>query len=737
MKAMVIAAGLFLVACSGKDSSPPTDTGPDDSPAEIELSVDELLFEAQAVGTTESKSITVKNVGRTELHIDDVQVSVPFQSTFSNRITLQGGGATVITVMFAPTAHGHFEEVLSILSTDAARPSVSVTCTGETITDADGDGFDAGFAPGQDCDDTNPNINPAAEEVWYNGINNNCICENPDNTRCSDYDQDLDGYDHPAGGNDDPETWGGDCNDANPDIHPGAADAWYDGYDTNCDFANDNDQDRDGYSSAEHTEAGTDCDDLDPEINAAGTEVYNDKDDDCDGDVDVPILGENTPVVIVGDSAEDGFGRGLTSGILDEDFASEVIAGAPKYDLDNTGAITVFLGGAFPATKSVGTDTADAMIVGAVQDELGGEIAYLESFGAKGEIHLAVGATNYGSDKGYAAVLLGSQVLASSTLEEATVLRIEGTVSGANVGQGLSNDLDLDGDGYTDLMGSAKSGSSISLWLIGGDTTLTGTYTTTDADAQFAVTGTDTTMLRSFPTGGNDFDGDGYEDFLFCNGAGGESGYGEVWMLWGDSTPYSNSEVEDLDAVGTTIATGTSTSDLGLICGSAGDWTGDGNAEVWIYSQSDTDFYLLAGDATLRDGAVDVTTEFLALYPFDEFTNDPVELRDVGDLNDTPGHEMAVGISAELPWPSITPGQMFVLGPELGFGVLSDSVENLTQAAFWGNKDLEAANYGETISGRAADVTGGGGTYRTDIVAADPGYMSNAGAVYVYANFNE
>jgi hypothetical protein len=31
----------------------------------------------------------------------------------------------------------------------------------------------------------------------------------------------------------------------------------------------------------------------------------------------------------------------------------------------------------------------------------------------------------------------------------------------------------------------------------------------------------------------------------------------------------------------------------------------------------------------------------------------------------------------------------------------------------------------------------GAGSYHSDIVVADPGYLSNAGAVYVYPNYNE
>ena len=38
----------------------------------------------------------------------------------------------------------------------------------------------------------------------------------------------------------------GDCNDYNKAIHPGAAETWYDGVDSDCNGCNDYDQDGDG-----------------------------------------------------------------------------------------------------------------------------------------------------------------------------------------------------------------------------------------------------------------------------------------------------------------------------------------------------------------------------------------------------------------------------------------------------------------------------------------------------------
>ncbi len=112
--------------------------------------------------------------------------------------------------------------------------------------DADQDGYPAG----DDCDDGDPAVNPGQEEQPYDGLDNDCDEATPDD--------DLDGDGHTS-----TATGGGDCDDSDASVNPDASETWYDGVDSDCDGADDYDQDGDGDRSEDW--GGTDCDDTDPE----------------------------------------------------------------------------------------------------------------------------------------------------------------------------------------------------------------------------------------------------------------------------------------------------------------------------------------------------------------------------------------------------------------------------------------------------------------------------------------
>lgn len=135
------------------------------------------------------------------------------------------------------------------------------------LADLDGDGIQ----PPEDCDDTNPDTFPGAEDIA--GDSRDADCDGADGT-----DADNDGY-----------PLGIDCNDSDNTIFPAAEDPFGDTVDTNCDGRDGTDADGDGVS------AGPDCNDANPAIYPGVTEICgNNVDDSCAGIYGSPCRDELT-----------------------------------------------------------------------------------------------------------------------------------------------------------------------------------------------------------------------------------------------------------------------------------------------------------------------------------------------------------------------------------------------------------------------------------------------------------
>jgi hypothetical protein len=225
--------------------------------------------------------------------------------------------------------------------------------------DADEDGWTADV----DCNDRDAAVHPGATEITYNGIDDDCDPATPDDDldgdgflssvdcadedasihpgadeHCDGRDEDCDGEvdDDPVDGatywiDEDGDGYGythesqrvcappsgwvavdGDCNDADPAVHPGATEEC-NGLDDDCDGEVDvgvaegdpwyADRDGDGYGDPDAMELvcgrpsgyvadDTDCDDSDAAVFPGAEELCNGVDDDCDGEADEGLPGD-------------------------------------------------------------------------------------------------------------------------------------------------------------------------------------------------------------------------------------------------------------------------------------------------------------------------------------------------------------------------------------------------------------------------------------------------------------
>ncbi len=151
--------------------------------------------------------------------------------------TAYRSGNTAIIALFCPEATAP-TPTPTPTPTPEPTPEPAPTPT-PTCTDADGDGFAAeGGNCGQlDTDDSNAAIYPGAPENCTDGIDNNSNnlidAQDPNAVDCpvaNRTDMDGDGYAVEGG------AFGPvDCDDSNPDVHPGATEICDDGFDNNCD----------------------------------------------------------------------------------------------------------------------------------------------------------------------------------------------------------------------------------------------------------------------------------------------------------------------------------------------------------------------------------------------------------------------------------------------------------------------------------------------------------------------
>ncbi|MEC8379706.1 MAG: putative metal-binding motif-containing protein [Myxococcota bacterium] len=225
----------------------------------------------------------LQNCGQAPLTLSsfDFDGSASFYAASATPIYILANSEEVAQVAWIPASENPESVSVSLVVNDPNFEQ-QLELTGNNCSESSPDYWDVdedGWTPcGGDCDDTNAFVNPEANELLGNGIDDNCngiIDGTEGDISDPDIDDDNDGFTENEG----------DCHDDHPDIFPDAEDI-PNNIDDNCDGTIDeatvfSDDDNDGW-----TERAGDCDDTDGDIFPDAIETENGIDDNCDGFVD-------------------------------------------------------------------------------------------------------------------------------------------------------------------------------------------------------------------------------------------------------------------------------------------------------------------------------------------------------------------------------------------------------------------------------------------------------------------
>lgn len=430
-------------------------------------------------------------------------------------------------------------------------------CTSRVGLDFDRDGF----PDGQDCLPADPLGFPGATDPFGDDIDQDC-------SGADGWDGDGDGAPAPGPG----VTWDvADCDDGDANSHPGAQEIPGNGVDENCDGLDDGDRDGDGTPDSfdcapddpltgNHDAdgdgflgCGGDCDDLQPAVNPNQTEVWNLRDDDCDGSRDdgldpsavgvalIPEERARGPIVEVGDLDGDGIPEVMTSHqqVFAADEPISILWGDLLTDRlsEPEGPFMTVIDEPFSLTG------------------FGDSIAGLGDLDGGGRPEVAVGAPSSASNAGCVLIYRGEDLEAARDGEQPQPFGQHWGVAGTTLrfGARLLPVGDLDGDGLGELVVSgaglfnAAEGGSRIFVLTGAELLEEGIFEHPAESAWLGAPpwedGFNAWSSVGSALAAGDADGDGQTDLLIggsTHGAGGRAFLFALEAEWG--TPVTLSD---------------------------------------------------------------------------------------------------------------------------------------------------------------------------------------------------
>ena len=327
------------------------------------------------------------------------------------------------------------------------------------ICDADADGWVSTSMDGPDCDDTDPAVHPEAEEVPYNGVDDDC------DPATSDTDVDGDGFDVDS-----------DCDDTSEATYPGAPETCGDGVVNDCDATTDPTRDvcfgDRPVATADGTLLGTANDDWTGYAVAAAGDVNL----DGHGDLLIGAYGEGSDqtgaaylmmgpitgqvdmstaqVKWTGESEDDWAGFSLAAGgDLTGNGIPDVLIGARYDDATGHNAGAVYVARVDAAGTVALSDTVAKLFAETEYDSAGYSLAGVGDVDGDLQDDVLVGAplnSVNGLDAGAAYVMFGPIV---GPLQLALApYKIYGEAQADNAGCSVGAAGDLSGDGNRDIL---------------------------------------------------------------------------------------------------------------------------------------------------------------------------------------------------------------------------------------------------------------------------------------------
>jgi hypothetical protein len=485
--------------------------------------------------------------------------------------------------------------------------------------DVDNDEDKDGTNDDLDCDFLDPDINPNAEEIPFDGVDQNCN---------GMIDEDMDGDGQLACEKDaKPIQDHCDCDDNDPTIFTGTFET-KDSYDNNCDDEGD---EYNSISDFETTNSETsyiedDCNTV--VLSLAAGDVNN------DGYSEV-VLGETeafgessrsglahilsgsqnkidsdtftldqSAYSILGAYENDRFGSAVAVGDLDGDGVLDVAVGAKAFDTNetSTGVVGVYSGASLE--QSMPYDASIVNLTGDYGFSYAGAALAFGNVNADAYDDLFI--ASYGLDGSAGAVYLyqGGASFVDGSLEEVADEVIYGEYEDDQFGWSISSG-DFNGDGYDDLLvgapqstnlSDALDAGSVSLFLGDGASIETVPSSMFYGEHAYDNAGKTATFV-------SDVNGDGKEDLLI-----GAPGYnndredsGRAYLIYGSDTLASVQSLADADVIYSGTTEG---QQLGIALAGIGDMNGDSFADIALSGFRDTAFKDPADDDDLGKSAV-------------------------------------------------------------------------------------------------------------------------------------